>query len=1447
MLGNGITAYDVSRTDPETHDYPTVAHISPEGVISLYDKSLSDRDMELIREQAKSAHEKFMSDWNKLSPTEQYQKLLNRADIATMVNIGKKKLSMEEKIEKYMPFVFFGEGECPEPQTEEQVKGTYKIYQLPDGEKYHGIRFEGKEQLEKDGVQLNHDDYDLVYEGEIVDFKSNATLEAIYTQFNTNHPEDFRGRSLSVSDVVVISVDGNDTAYFCDSMGFAEMPEFFREKELTQEKAAVQEISFLGDNNGFDVVKSAANSESFGTIISDGDTLSVVINDDADVSDVRRLVETSQKHGAYLNASSAEMLESRFGEDFMQKTDRLRESGLSVVNTLEAKKVHQVITNAGFDGGIDDKMEYVTVDEAIKAGREYLTDGYLGFSVFNKETKAIEHTESDFPLSEAYNVKILKQNDINEPEDKGPVSLRKVGDFYEMYGKNAEIGAEVLDLHMLSTNGSPMIGFSDHVKDEYSKRLSEAGYSVLIEQAFELNPPKRVPEKLRTLRQVVDKFFGTDCESAETEGGIWKLAIADGDKVGELFHGGEPVCGIYNRSDKMEIEPYRELSAFPKLLQTAMLAHNPDQSVEIMDNQRTFETPLDKAKTLINDFCEEEYRDSADFYDLHNVSLAYTTLTDDELPIQATADLIDFRITYEFDGEVFNIEQYDSIEDMIEKGLIGLDFSELVSVPESVIEKHTSKEEQTIHSPEIEESSNIDKPLFTDSAVIEEIQRNDHFDTSFWETPDIQGEQLTLFGASESLTASKPAKEKPKSEFSKGPVVDGVQVYEVLAAEIDRGTGFVHGKLRVQDFYEKQNPTIQQLADFLKKEYGTGGHSGDDRISLVGYDSKGLTFSFKNGEKFRHSWYDVAVMTMARLEDNTYLSVEQKAERDALKKEQSAEETDKKVVFEMLGGGKLEFKDDKMETLAEIELSNGKITYFSDNLSETDKAYIAEKSKQFRMEEKTLEKKEKLAPENSAVTLTIKNLAQLKRAIKPGMQFEITDHTRPERIGERRVVTGVTTVDFTSRKLDENGEPTGKDIHMEFDRAKNWNFDGGELTSRLDNGDILMSFHFIDGSERTKEPKRELVTAEVGGDDTIINGTYEIVNSTPTPDKSDNSTITDDALGEGGAKAKFRANVEAVKSLKKFESANLKLAADMFWPRPATAEEKELMSKYVGWGALAQAFDQNNEKWSAEYQELAELLTPEEYRQARASVNDAFYTSPTIIDSIYETLSNFGFEGGNILEPAMGIGNFFGRMPEDMQRNSQLYGVEIDSISGRIAQALYPDADIAVKGFEQNTFQNGCFDVAVGNVPFGDLGFVDSIYGTSKLHDYFFAESLDKLKNGGIMAFVTSAGTLDKRDETTRQMLADKADFIGAIRLPGGKNGAFKDNAGTEVTTDIIFLQKHEDKSVSEMLNVPDWVHIGETADGLPINKYFEQYPEMVLGKVVDGNKLYGSGTMVVA
>ena len=1214
----------------------------------------------------------------------------------------------------------------------EKAQGTFKIYQLPSGEKYHGVRFEDMEQLKKDGVQLNKDDYELVYEGIVGEFRGNATLEALYTQFNTDLPEDFTGHSLSVSDVIVISVDGKDTAYFCDSFGFTEMPEFFREKEFVQEKPETAKVSDLAVGD-------------------------IIMYDGA-----RREIEEI----------SADRIK-------MKDLDAPDYGGI-LIGTSD------VLAYEGWQQDMEEK----------------------GFEIISK-------AEKPAPVVDA--------PEQAEPEDKGPVSLRKVGDFYEMYGKNAEIGEEVLGLRMLSKNGQPMVGFPDHVKDEYSAKLREAGYTVLIEQAFELNPPKREAEKLQTLQQVVDKFFGTDCESAETERGTWKLAIADGDKVGELFYDGDPVCGIYNRGDKMEIEPYRELTTFPALLRTAMLEHNPDKPVEIMDFQRTFETPLDKAKFLINDFCEAEYREGADFSDLHNVGLAFTTLTDNDLPIQVTADLIDFKITYEFDGEVYNTEKYDSIEDMIENGLTDLDFSDLVSVPDEVIERHTGKDEQTVelmsdaadvadisspaedvpsvtlkykgdaesldeikdkalslgatviidnaedvisidtyadHTAELDglayefgltavddvpavetpaqETADIDKPLFTDASVIDEIQRNENADVPFWEMPEAQGEQLSLFGDPEPLTASKPAPNKPKSEFAKGPVVDGVQVYEALAAEIDRGTGFVHGKLRVQDFYEEKHPTIQQLADFLKKEYGTGGHSGEGKISLVDYNSQGITFSFENGEKFRHSWYNVATMTESRLKDDTYLSAEQKAERAALKAEKAEEQSHKIVEV----GDR--FRHKITGEVSEVISLTGALPFYSDDCTiqressgfavteniSYDKLlnsgmyeYIGKAEPEKEQSAPVKPEKAEVTPDNSAVAPeaekpeipTVKNLSQLKKAIKPGMMFEITDHLRPECIGERRVVTGVTTVDFTSRKLDENGEPTGKDLHMEFDRAKNWTFDGGELTSRLDNGDMLMSFHFIDSLERNKEselyhgeiqgvepnlkyvieeradiepkfftsiwtqhpsidsegnvivdehgkvqhfwanaghgeftdtleeayafverdkaerqeaklletvrdkfteaegsePEKSISELSVGdhleykgkeykvesldmggfitladtafedaprissrvtflADEFIRSGEYKVITpvaDTPAPevtatDKGENFTITDDNLGDGGAKTKFRANVDAIKTLKTLEREK----------RPATAEEKETLSKYVGWGALAKAF-----------------------------------------------------------------------------------------------------------------------------------------------------------------------------------------------------------------------------------------------------------------------------------
>ncbi len=338
----------------------------------------------------------------------------------------------------------------------------------------------------------------------------------------------------------------------------------------------------------------------------------------------------------------------------------------------------------------------------------------------------------------------------------------------------------------------------------------------------------------------------------------------------------------------------------------------------------------------------------------------------------------------------------------------------------------------------------------------------------------------------------------------------------------------------------------------------------------------------------------------------------------------------------------------------------------------------------------------------------------------------------------------------------------------------------------------------------------------------------------PQIDKSNavNFRITDDAFGADAAKAntgfspkeKFRRNIEAIRTLEQIEGEN----------RTVTPEEQKILSQYVGWGGLADAFDESKSAWAGEYQELKSLLSEQEYASARESTLNAHYTSPVIIRSIYQALENMGFEKGNVLEPAMGIGNFFGMLPEKMQE-SRLYGVELDGITGRIAKQLYPTANIKISGFEKTDYPNDFFDVAVGNVPFGQYKVSDRQYDKNNflIHDYFFAKTLDKVRPGGVVAFVTSKGTMDKKSPEVRKYLAQRAELLGAVRLP---NTAFKENAGTEVTSDILFLKKRDRVMDIE----PDWVHLSEDENGIAMNSYFAGHPEMIVGKMEMVSGPYG-------
>ena len=394
----------------------------------------------------------------------------------------------------------------------------------------------------------------------------------------------------------------------------------------------------------------------------------------------------------------------------------------------------------------------------------------------------------------------------------------------------------------------------------------------------------------------------------------------------------------------------------------------------------------------------------------------------------------------------------------------------------------------------------------------------------------------------------------------------------------------------------------------------------------------------------------------------------------------------------------------------------------------------------------------------------------------------------------------------------------------------------GETDVRIDtsahgqswDNEVLNKQQFEDGLRRDEPtPDEELdklpISAEVNGEwQTFPNAAAadEALNAEPVLEAAGNFHITDDNLGVGGPKQKFARNIEAIQTLRTLEQEHC----------GATAEEQQVLSQYVGWGGLADAFDPSKENWSAEYTQLKGLLTEDEYAAARASTLNAHYTSPVVIRAIYDAVEKMGFQSGNILEPSMGVGNFFGMLPDSMT-SSRLYGVELDSITGRIAQKLYPQANITVAGFE-TTDRRDFYDLAVGNVPFGQYKVSDKAYNKLgfSIHNYFFAKTIDQIRPGGVIAFVTSRFTMDSKDSTARKYMAERADLLGAIRLP---NNAFKANAGTEVVSDIIFLQKRDRPADIE----PAWVQLGKTEDGFAINQYFVDHPEMVLGNLELENK----------
>ena len=664
-----------------------------------------------------------------------------------------------------------------------------------------------------------------------------------------------------------------------------------------------------------------------------------------------------------------------------------------------------------------------------------------------------------------------------------------------------------------------------------------------------------------------------------------------------------------------------------------------------------------------------------------------------------------------------------------------------------------------------------------------------------------------------------------KKEFPTPDMVDVKQEDFITQDEIDYrltgGSGIQHGKFRIYEYFMEGHDKKANV-DFLKNEYGTGGSShalpGSDS-GHEDHDAKGIRLekgSYGNPyAKVLLNWNVVEKRIRELVQADRYLSPEGK-EAYAKYKQEQAEEAMRREVKKLEQGKSLADKLSEMSVIAQIcgELGRKDVVEWNE---ETGAVMIVDG-------EQSLEGKEvydTLFVDATDFVMLQTISGDTERAVimdgllKQAKEYADRYAETLEQIAEKAVEQVVEeSEEVTERyKFTETSDAFEEPFAVEDNNSGEYvAIDGNVQTfeSAEDAEKLSADLNGV-GNEKAEEQAENLLVA-----DTKINPEKE-----PEIDRTGavnfRIEVGEESTGKGfSPKEKFRQNVEAIRTLEKIENEH----------RIATPEEQQILAKYVGWGGLADAFDETKANWASEYQELKSLLSSEEYVSARESTLNAHYTSPVIIKSIYDAIDKMGFSKGNILEPAMGTGNFFGMLPDKMQE-SRLYGVELDGITGRIAKQLYPNADVKITGFEKTDYPNDFFDVAIGNVPFGQYKVPDRAYDKHNflIHDYFFAKTLDKVRPGGVVAFVTSKGTMDKKSPEVRKYLAQRAELLGAVRLP---NTAFKENAGTEVTSDILFLKKRDRVMDIE----PDWVHLTENEDGIAMNQYFADHPEMILGKM---------------
>ena len=738
-----------------------------------------------------------------------------------------------------------------------------------------------------------------------------------------------------------------------------------------------------------------------------------------------------------------------------------------------------------------------------------------------------------------------------------------------------------------------------------------------------------------------------------------------------------------------------------------------------------------------------------------------------------------------------------------------------------------------------------------------------------------------------------------RAESEKTPSAFSLSQSEIENELRRHGSGFAGGKQRIMALYQTQ-PDRKLRAKALAKEYGIGGHSHDfldGSRGFVNHDWKGLEFDhYPDHQKITLKWAQVEKYIDLMIQSDRYLTDEEKEQRTTVQEENGYKVGDDVMVDLPTGTiegtiGYIGETDVRIDTSAHGQSWDNEVInkrQFEDGLRQNEPSQRVDEM----LEQAETIYKESEVPEYErfSVREVVGGTSQLFAiwddlnegyyANDNGMaQFTDKEQAESYCTALKKETDERTAADWLAvekaKFLAENEPVPALPKERDYRVGDTIRLDGkdftvetvGTLNIQLRDPDEVYPVARSESKENLERLLRQpgnihlhnltvnLTPAHEPDEDkppltdeeldelpisTVMDGKVqtfpdaaaldEALNAEPAPEPAGNFRITDDHLGEGGAKQKYARNIEAIHTLFKLEREH----------RGATAEEQQVLSQYVGWGGLADAFDPGKDSWAKEYAELKGLLSEDEYAAARSSTLNAHYTSPVVIRSIYDAVEKMGFQSGNILEPSMGVGNFFGMLPDSMA-DSRLYGVELDSITGRIAKMLYPQADITVAGFE-TTDRRDFYDLAVGNVPFGNYKVNDKAYNKLgfSIHNYFFAKAIDQVRPGGVVAFITSRYTMDSKDSTARKHMAERADLLGAIRLP---NNAFRANAGTDVVSDIIFLQKRDRPADIE----PDWVQLGKTEDGFAINQYFVDHPEMVLGELTTESTQYGREELTVA